>query len=68
MKFGFDQIHKPTPASIVKLGSTLIGVGGSIATYTLTMGDKIVGYIGVGLVAVGTFLHLFFGEDNNKPK
>jgi hypothetical protein len=57
-----SNIHKPSPAKFVKLGTAFIAVGSAIGGYSLTANNPVVGYVGLGFVAAGTFLTAFLAE------
>lgn len=63
MKAKFRNINKATPAKWSKFGAACVGVSAMIATYGLTMEDKIVGYIGLGIGVLGTFLSILYKEE-----
>lgn len=63
MKAKLNNLNKSTPAKWAKLGSAFVAVSAMIAGYGLTMDDKIVGYIGLGLGVVGTFFVNLFSDD-----
>lgn len=63
MKFGIKQIHKPTPAKMAKLGIALTAVSAIVASYGLTLGNKWIGYFGLGCAVVGTLCTNLFGAN-----
>jgi len=68
MKFGLSQIHKPTPAKMVKLGASLIAVSGAISGYSLTQNIPWIGYVGLGCMCIGTLIVTFFGDNKEETK
>lgn len=62
MKAGFKQIHKPTPAKIVKLGSALIATGSVITGSAISSSNQYLGYTGLGFVAAGTLITNLIGD------
>lgn len=62
-KFSVKNITKSTPAKYVKIGMSLVAVATFVCGYGLTQGDKIVGYIGLAIGAVGTFVANCFNDD-----
>lgn len=63
MKPNLKNINKSTPAKLSKLGLAFTSISALIAGYSLTVGDKIVGYIGLGTGIFGTFITTLFSED-----
>lgn len=51
-----SNIHKPTSARMSKLGLALVSVSTFIAGYALTQDNITVGFIGLGIGIVGTFI------------
>ena len=61
-KISFDNIHKPTPANWSKFGLACVSASAFIGGYGLTAGNAIVGYIGLGIGFVGTFVSTLFAQ------
>lgn len=59
-KISIKNIQDPTPAKWSKFGLACVSVAVFISGYGLTSGDKLVGYIGLGIGALGTFLSTLF--------
>ena len=55
----WNNIHKPTPAQWTKFGLACVSVATFIGGYGLTADNKIVGFIGLGIGIVGTFISSF---------
>lgn len=63
MKMKLKNLNKATPAKWSKLGNACVAASAMIAGYGLTMDDKIVGYIGLGIGVFGSFLSNLFAEE-----
>lgn len=63
MKMKAKNINKPTPAKWAKIGMALVAASSAIAGYGLTAGDRIIGYIGVGLSVLGSFISNLFSDE-----
>ena len=56
------NVNKPTPAKWSKFGLACVSVATFISGYGLTTGKDLVGYIGLGIGVVGTFVSTLFSE------
>lgn len=63
MRPKIKNIKSATPARWSQFGAACVGVSTMIAGYGLTMDDKVVGYIGLGIGVVGTFISIMFKEE-----
>lgn len=52
----------PTPAKWSKIGAACVAVSAFIAGYGLTINDKVVGFIGLGIGCAGTFISILTKE------
>ena len=61
--FGVGNVNRPTPAKWSKFGASCVAVSIFISGYGLTSGNAIVGYVGLGIGGLGTFLSTMFAEN-----
>lgn len=61
-KFSVKNLTKSTPSKWVRIGLVFTAVSTAISGYGLTADDKIVSYIGLGCLVVGTVISNGFGE------
>jgi hypothetical protein len=67
LKFGFSEIPKPTPATLVKIGNALVGVSAFIAvTFAFLLEDKFIAISCMVMGALGKFLTMMFSETSSK--
>ncbi len=59
-KISIKNIQKPTPANWSKFGLACVSVSAFVSGYGLTTGNAIVGYIGLGIGVIGTFISTLF--------
>lgn len=51
-----SNINKPTAPKWGKIGAALVSVSAFIATYGLTTNNQIVGFVGLSIGVIGTFI------------
>jgi tetrahydromethanopterin S-methyltransferase subunit C len=62
MKVSLKNIHKSTPAKWSKIGLSCVSVSAFISGYGLTTGNSIIGYVGLAIGVIGTFVSTLFTE------
>jgi len=55
-KIKLKNLNKPTSAKMSKLGIALVSISAFISGYGVTSGKEVVGYVGLCMGIVGTFL------------
>lgn len=61
-KFHVKNLIKSTPSKWVKVGLIFTAVSTAISGYGLTADDKMISYVGLGCLVVGTVISNMFGE------
>lgn len=61
-KFNVKNLTKSTPSKWVKVGLIFTAVSTAISGYGLTADDKMISYVGLGCLVVGTVISNMFGE------
>jgi hypothetical protein len=61
-KISVKNIHKPTPAKWSKFGLACVASSAFISASAFASQHEIIGYIGLGIGFVGTFISTLFAE------
>lgn len=61
-KISLKNIQNPTPAKWSKIGLSCVSVSTFIAGYGLTSGNPTIGYVGLGIGIIGTFVSTLTSE------
>ena len=59
-KLAFKHINHPTSPTMTKIGASCVALATFIAGYGLTSQNQIVGFVGLGIGAVGTIISIFY--------
>lgn len=62
MKARLKNINQSTPAKWSKIGLSCVSVSAFISGYGLNTGNVIIGYAGLGIGVIGTFISTLFTD------